>query len=138
MKLCFHVPKQTCKNQGASCLSACVLNRVSDLLLNCHVPSKGFSRALRCCTGCHPQKRREMLQNYKCTLLIWALLFGLLFNLILLNNNKKKSSFSVLANKSASATFLQNIAAQERHTVKMLLNSDSEKQGCIVHLFQSI
>lgn len=42
MKICFHVPKQTCKKRGASRLSACVLNRVNGLLLNCHVPSKVF------------------------------------------------------------------------------------------------
>lgn len=72
MKLCFHVPKQTGKNQGASYLSACVLNRVSDLLMNCHVPSKGFQEHLGAALGVIPRRGERC---YKITSAHWS--FGL-------------------------------------------------------------
>lgn len=133
MKLCFHVPKQACKNQGASCLSACF--EQSELNWTAMCPLRVLKSTYLLQWVSSLEERCYKITSAQCSC---GLLFGPLFNLISLNNRKRKSSFSVLANKTASATSLQNMAAQERHTVKILLNSDLQNQGCIVHLFQSI
>lgn len=82
MKLCFRVPKQTCKNQGASCLSACVLNRMSVLLLNCHVPSKGFQQHLGAALGVISRRgeRYYKITSAQCSFgLCYLALFLILF-----------------------------------------------------------
>lgn len=98
--------------ETGSCVLISLCFEQSGLLQNCHVPSKGFQEHSWAALGVTP-RRGDMLQNYKSIVLTWVLLLSPPFNIILLYNNKKRSNFSVLDNKTVSATFLQNIAAQE-------------------------
>lgn len=131
MKLCFHVPKQTRKKQGAACSSACVLNRMA-----CYRTAMCPLKISKSTHALHQVPPLEEETCYKITI-TWVLLFSPLFNLILLNNNKKKvSAFQSLAIKQYQQHFCKTLLLK-RIPCKNLLNSGSDKQGCIAHLFQS-